>query len=725
MSKEKEKPFGNESISYHDLLHESMLPVTYAHKDWHNDKVERLFLEGEVDGKWVEDSIAVERQVYDTFTDEDGAVFIMDNGQKKLVQAPDTFYYRIPEDTREIAETAFIDATSLGILDVPYQINDNDLEEALAWLEDDITVNRYDWAYDNTISDELIAEIANGWTDDFGFVYSQDRKRLLKAANAKDYYILEGVEKIERLAFVGCTFETLNIPYTCRLEEIPEEEYPVFGSDRVAGTVIPWCMPYHYFTKDYSVADENNQHFLNLDEPGIRIMTDLQQDPDDLFSDECRLTILKDNCEQEGLSVPQFWIIKPADRYMGYAISLHLSEGKDDNHYEANVVFVTNDLSSTKNRMVELSLLRLMKQELGGTILLSYKASASGRNDSILRAAGFEKMPARWHDKNGQEYEVFSRRCEDLKNPDRLMKRVEQLGKDIIFSNDYIIQPEVFDFSVGDDGAQYSTRDGIKILQQIPDVPYYRIAEDVDEIADYALELCSTLGDLDVPYTISDYEINKAVDHCHYPVKCHKWDWPYDCTISEELQQEIDEGWTDEQGFVYSQDRKRLLKAAPEIGEYWIPEGVEKIERLAFVHCHFETLHIPYTCHLHDLPNEEWPVFGREDNQGCDLIWEVPYAEQDSVTDSLYVADNDHVEDEYGVVYTKNMKRLLYARSPFDGPDNKIAHLTEYTVPEGVETICSFAFLVCKEFLTLHLPHSVKVIGDNIFGEEGGEIRFY
>lgn len=287
------------------------------------------------------------------------------------------------------------------------------------------------------------------------------------------------------------------------------------------------------------------------------------------------------------------------------------------------------------------------------------------------------------------------------------------------------VKRQVYDTFTDDEGAVFIMRDDVKELVQVPNVPHYRIAEDVYEIGEHALELCSNLKDLDVPFTISDYQIDEAIHHCHYPVKCHMWSWPYDCTISEELQQEIDEGWTDEQGFIYSQDRKRLLKAAPDVGEYWIPESVEKIERLAFVHCHFETLHIPYTCHLYELPAEEWPVFGREDNQGCDLIWEVPYAEQDSVTDSLYVADNDQFEDEYGVVYTKNMKRLLYAKSPIDGPATKIAHMTEYTVPEGVETICSFAFLVCKEFLTLHLPHSIKVIGDNIFSEEGGEIQFY
>lgn len=725
MKMKEQKHFGNENVSYHELLHDLMLPVSYAHKDWHNEEIERLFLEGMVDGKWVEDSVVVERHAYDTITDEDGAVFIMEDNRKKLVKAPNVFYYRIPEDTQSISDTVFIDCTSLEILDVPYQIKTSILEEALLWLEEDIIVNRYDWTYDNTISDELVTEIANGWTDEFGFVYSQDRKRLLKAPSSfKEYYILEGVEKIERLAFVGCSFETLNIPYTCRLQDVPEAEYPVFGSDRVAGEVIPWCMPYHFF-KDRLPYDEEPACFLDLEKPNNHIMADIQKNPNDLFGDESYLSHLKCTCNKEDMKDPMFWIIKPDDRYMGYAVSMHLSGGEKENHYDTNVVFITNDLSSMKNRMMELSLLRYIKQHLGAPLLLTLKASATGANDNIMKAVCLEKLPIRWYDTDNQAYEIFAYSSEQLGDLEHLMGRVNDIGQDLIYHKDWGILPDEFNFTIGEDGAEYGMRDGIKILRAVPNVPYYRISEDVMEIEDYALELCSELWDIDVPYTISDYEIQKALDHSHYPIRCHKWDWPYDCSISEKLEKEIAEGWTDEFGYVYSQDRKRLLKAAPEVGEYWIPETVEKIERLAFVHCHFETLHIPYTCHLYDLPDDEWPIFGREDIQGCDLIWEVPYAEQDHLTEALYVAEDDCIEDEYGVVYTKNMKRLLYAKSPYDGPANKIAHMTEYTVPEGVETICSFAFLVCKEFLTLRLPHTVKVIGDNLFGEEGGEILYY
>ena len=76
---------------------------------------------------------------------------------------------------------------------------------------------------------------------------------------------------------------------------------------------------------------------------------------------------------------------------------------------------------------------------------------------------------------------------------------------------------------------------------------------------------------------------------------------------------------------MYSKDRKRLLKAAPKVKEYWIPEGVEQIDRLAFNHCVFEDLHIPSTCKMEEWPVEEWPVWGNERIQGCIWSWEESY----------------------------------------------------------------------------------------------------
>ena len=91
--------------------------------------------------------------------------------------------------------------------------------------------------------------------------------------------------------------------------------------------------------------------------------------------------------------------------------------------------------------------------------------------------------------------------------------------------------------------------------------------------------------------------------------------------------------WMDSYGFIYSADGKRLLKGGNVEGAYWIPEGVEKIDRLAFVGCKYEDLHIPYTCKVNEWAMEEWPVYGSERVQGCIWPWEKPYSEKDGAPD--------------------------------------------------------------------------------------------
>ena len=297
--------------------------------------------------------------------------------------------------------------------------------------------------------------------------------------------------------------------------------------------------------------------------------------------------------------------------------------------------------------------------------------------------------------------------------------------RDNKYAEDYVrvtrTESETF---VDDDWSVCAVKDGNKILVKAPNVVSYSIKEDVCQLAEEAFVGCTKLVNLDVPYTVNDYSLYRAMEHL--PNKDNMditlWDWPRDCRISDEMIRDIDEGWTDEQGFTYSKDRKRLLRAAPKVDVYWIPEGVERIEQLAFSGCRFETLHVPYTCRIDDLAEEEYPIFGSDRVSGCVLTWDRPYAEQDYVDDSLLVADDDMVVDADGVVYTKNMKRLLLARMSLDEPETNIVNMEEYTVPDGVVTICDSAFTVCKEFLTLSVPRSIRVIGDSIFGEAGGRI---
>ena len=63
------------------------------------------------------------------------------------------------------------------------------------------------------------------------------------------------------------------------------------------------------------------------------------------------------------------------------------------------------------------------------------------------------------------------------------------------------------------------------------------------------------------------------------------------------------------------------------------------------------------------------------------------------------------VKDEYGVIYSKDGKRLLKG--------NKT--LTEYTVRKGTRVICHWAFSCCSSLTSLTLPSSLQSIGGGAF----------
>lgn len=231
-------------MNYKEILEKSM-PVVMDFVDVEDGhEVERMWLADMVDRKWVEDYVVVRREAYDIVTEEDGTVFALIENGRMLVKAPNVKYYRIPETVYRIADYAFKECPLLVELDVPYGVCEYEIDKSLKHCSHHIEVRIWYWAYDNTRSEELEKEIADGWTDEYGFVYSKDRKRLLKAATVGTYKIPEGVEQIDRLAFVGCTFEELNIPYTCNLEKLPSEECPIFGNDRICGDIYPWDKPY-------------------------------------------------------------------------------------------------------------------------------------------------------------------------------------------------------------------------------------------------------------------------------------------------------------------------------------------------------------------------------------------------------------------------------------------------------------------------------------------------
>ena len=264
-----------------------------------------------------------------------------------------------------------------------------------------------------------------------------------------------------------------------------------------------------------------------------------------------------------------------------------------------------------------------------------------------------------------------------------------------------------------EDGAIVSN-DG-KILYKVPDITHYRIKEGVEEIDKHAFKNCPHLKEVDIPYTVQWYMdepmSNDAMMYAPKGLKVNYWNWPYpeNCIRSDELEAEIAEGWVDEFGAVYSKDRKRLLVCA-DVKNYKIKEGTEQVDRLAFIGCNkLQCLYFPYT-----LPEENFDaILGGTDTVGAISFWDRPYVPEELDPNESWVDDEVFI-DEHDVVYTKDKKRLLYARIGL-----KEAY---YEVPDGTLTICDQAFLFHVGYLVLSLPASIKVIGDDIFGKDGGKI---
>ena len=82
--------------------------------------------------------------------------------------------------------------------------------------------------------------------------------------------------------------------------------------------------------------------------------------------------------------------------------------------------------------------------------------------------------------------------------------------------------------------------------------------------------------------------------------------------------------------------------------------------------------------------------------------------------------ENEHFCDVDGVIYTKDMKALLFypiAKDLIDTTDddgNQI-QISEYTIPDGVEVIRTKAFYKCYSLAKITIPDSVKRIEEKAF----------
>ena len=169
--------------------------------------------------------------------------------------------------------------------------------------------------------------------------------------------------------------------------------------------------------------------------------------------------------------------------------------------------------------------------------------------------------------------------------------------------------------------------------------------------------------------------------------------------------------WTDEFGGVYTADKKRLLRV-PNVKRYRIAEGCEETDEHAFDDCKMlESLYVPES-YSEQAAEDTFNKMPSTVDNFC--RWDRPYVEEVYDVNDYWYEENKAETDEQGVVYANDGRRLISATRP--GVIGK-----DYYVPDGVLTICDGAFELC-DYVVLSVPRSIKVIGDYIFGQEGGKI---
>ena len=171
----------------------------------------------------------------------------------------------------------------------------------------------------------------------------------------------------------------------------------------------------------------------------MRRLKIMQEDPissNDLFGMNDLQNRLKMFCKEQGVDIPQFWIIQPDGYYMSYAVSMHLS-GKDRwEEFDAKVIFLLRDFSERENREAEKRVLNHMFEELGEPVVLTIKAETSPRQQLFFKHVGLMKMPVTWGDDYQNVYEVYTKGQLEMGGFVNLMERIEYIGKEIFYKEE-------------------------------------------------------------------------------------------------------------------------------------------------------------------------------------------------------------------------------------------------------------------------------------------------
>ena len=86
---------------------------------------------------------------------------------------------------------------------------------------------------------------------------------------------------------------------------------------------------------------------------------------------------------------------------------------------------------------------------------------------------------------------------------------------------DYVVvRRDTYEIVTDADGAIFALIENGRMLVNAPNVKHYRIPESVYRIAEYAFRGCTEMTDIDVPYSVSKYEIEKALSAMEHYLLC-------------------------------------------------------------------------------------------------------------------------------------------------------------------------------------------------------------
>ena len=176
--------------------------------------------------------------------------------------------------------------------------------------------------------------------------------------------------------------------------------------------------------------------------------------------------------------------------------------------------------------------------------------------------------------------------------------------------------------------------------------------------------------------------------------------------------------WKDNQGALYSYDRKKLLKG-PNVKEYIVREGVKEIAPCAFSYIRDEgsEYFITLKNQMGDYPNP-----GYDQTETTELPNSLEsigyYAFYKSKIKSLNMFSNIKTVGEYAFAYCSCLENIVISNSIVEIKDYTFFScnsLTTIKIPQSVKIIGEHAFGNCKGLQTLILPYALRKISRNAF----------